>query len=105
MLTYTLLTIEKSESKTTDDKVLKSIVQECLIPGLQAKAISGLSNFINAKERSKASITRAHFYLGQAYYFDKQYQNALLEMLMAQDEYYVETSPWITNCFTYLENQ
>ena len=39
--------------------------------------------------------SRAHFYLAQAYYFTDRPRTAFLEFLLAQDDYYLETRPWI----------
>ncbi|MFP4373106.1 MAG: hypothetical protein ACLFPO_02145 [Spirochaetaceae bacterium] len=39
--------------------------------------------------------SRAHFYLAQTYYFTDRPRTAFLEFLLAQDDYYLETQPWI----------
>jgi TolA-binding protein len=38
---------------------------------------------------------RAHFYLGQAYYLQGKYEQACIELLLAQDKYYGAVQPWI----------
>jgi len=48
---------------------------------------------------------RAHYYLGQAYFFDKRPREALLEFLLAEDPYYHEVDQWKDACFQQLEKE
>ncbi len=48
---------------------------------------------------------RAHFYLGQSYFFSDRPRDALLEFLLAEDQYYPEVQAWEDACFGQLEKE
>ena len=48
---------------------------------------------------------RAHFYLGQTYFFNNRPREALLEFLLADDSYYHEVELWKDACFRQLEKE
>ena len=85
---------------STDGQVyiLKSIISDQLVPGRYKDAGKGLNDFLSIR-RTENLTARAHFYLAQTYYFQKLYQKALIEFLMAQDRYYSEVNPWLDACF------
>jgi TolA-binding protein len=73
---------------------LQSILVKHLLPGDNAAAEAQLLDFLSVRHSEEAGA-RAHFYLGQAYYLQGKYQQACLELLLAQDRFYVAAQPWI----------
>ncbi len=53
-----------------------------------------LGAFFNIS-RTDSVETRAHYYMGQVYFFQKKYKQAFFEFLMAQEEFYAEVQPWL----------
>lgn len=68
------------------------------------KAIQELNDFLKLR-RTQDSIARAHFYLGQCYYFQSEPEKALLEFLLAQDTYYDKSQEWIQYTLSNLANK
>jgi len=73
---------------------LTLIVRDRLGKGEWARAAEELKSYL-ALNRSEASSTRAHFYLGEALAKDGAYREALFEFLETREAYPVETRPWI----------
>jgi hypothetical protein len=73
---------------------LTLIVRDRLGKGEWAKAAEELKSYL-ALNRSEASSTRAHYYLGEALARDGAYREALFEFLETREAYPVETKPWI----------
>jgi hypothetical protein len=48
---------------------------------------------------------RSHFYLAQSYYFTGRLRPAFLEFLLARDEYYLETRPFIDRILSELADE
>ncbi len=48
--------------------------------------------------------SRAHFYLGQTYYFTDRPRKAFFEFLLAEQDYYVATQPWIDTVLAEIES-
>ena len=53
-----------------------------------------LRSYLGIK-RSEELTSRAHFYIGQCYYFLGKYREAFIEFLFAEDIYYAESQVWI----------
>ncbi len=77
-----------------EEYALRSIVQGVFARKSWPEAQKQLSSYLSLS-RSPAVEARARFYLGQAYYFSKQYREALFEFLMVQTQYYAEGQEWI----------
>ncbi|MDR0600836.1 MAG: hypothetical protein LBG42_00505 [Treponema sp.] len=54
--------------------------------------------------RSPLPLARAHFYLGQAWYFSENYREALIEFLAVQSRYPQEANEWIEDTLSRLIN-
>ncbi len=63
-----------------------------------------LIKFMNVR-RSANVKDRAEFYLGQSYYFQGEYDKALVTFLTAQDSLYSEVQPWIERIYPHLRRQ
>jgi uncharacterized protein YpmB len=57
-----------------------------------------LGAFFNIS-RTEAAETRAHFYMGQIYYFQGKYKQAFFEMIMAQEQLYPHVRPWLERIY------
>lgn len=55
--------------------------------------------------RAQAIEQRARFYLGQAYYFQRDYRRAFLEFLIAEKGLYTEVQPWMNEIFDRLQGK
>lgn len=65
-------------------------------------AIEKLSEFVKINH-SEETIKRANFYLGESYYFTKDYQNALYKFLEVQDDYNELSKKWIDSSLDLIE--
>ena len=77
-----------------EEYTLKQLLEESLIPGKWDHLIQSLQKFLSIR-RSAETTARVHFYLGEAYYFTGDYQQALLEFLLSRDYYYNQSGEWI----------
>jgi len=57
-----------------------------------------LASFLSVRH-SELLKDRAHFYLGQVYYFQEKYSQSFFEFLLARDTYFSEVEPWIDDLF------
>ncbi|ULQ59927.1 hypothetical protein K7I13_00850 [Brucepastera parasyntrophica] len=85
---------DKNASGSGEEFLLKGIIDATFPDGLWDKAMTDLNEFMSIR-RSAAATARVHFYLGEAYYFSGKYREALLEFLLAQDQYYNQSREWI----------
>ncbi len=60
-----------------------------------------LASFMSVRHSAKVT-DRGHFYLGQIYYFQERYSESFFEFLMARDNYFIETQPWLDLLFELL---
>lgn len=65
-------------------------------------AILQLNDFLTVN-RSPETTKRAHFYLGESYYFTKDYQNALYMFLEVQNDYNELSQKWIDSSLDLIE--
>jgi TolA-binding protein len=84
----------QSTVSSGDDYQLALIVQGPFMWRDWASARSALVNFL-ASGKNNAPETRAHFYLGQVYYFSGDYAEALNEFLAVRSRYPDEVSVWV----------
>ena len=101
VLPLQVMDIDTIESEFGEAHTLQTIINDYLKTGKYEEAESELDTFLRIN-RSSEITARSHFYRGQAYYFQNNYQSALLEFLITSDVYYAETQPWIDNCFQFL---
>lgn len=52
--------------------------------------------------RTDKVLSRAHYYMGQVYYFQGNYKKAFFEFLMAQDTLYTQVQPWLERIYPQL---
>ncbi len=57
-----------------------------------------LGSFFNVSHTDEV-LTRAHFYMGQVYFFQGKYKQAFFEFVMAQDMLYSEVQPWFERIY------
>jgi len=93
-----LLNPDQTENPTGEEYLLKAILHEHLLSGRYSQAETELVNFLSVRRNREIEV-RAHFYLAQSLYFQRQYRKALSEFLIAQDEYYKEVRRWVDACF------
>jgi hypothetical protein len=97
--------IERSASSSTgENSRLSQIVQGPFSSRKWEEAGEELLRFLSLP-RSAAVESRAHFYLGQVYYFGGKPREALFEFLSARNMYPGETSPWIDAVLMRLVNR
>lgn len=65
-------------------------------------AIIQLNDFLRVNH-SQEIINRTNFYLGESYYFTKDYQNALYKFLEVQNEYKELSQKWIDSSLDLIE--
>ncbi len=93
-----LLDMDQIENPTGEEYVLKAILHEHLLSGGYSQAETELVDFLSVRRKRQIEV-RAHFYLAQSFYFQRQYRKALTEFLITQDEYYKEVRHWVDACF------
>jgi|GEM_PF-1639812 len=60
-----------------------------------------LASFFNIS-RTKEVLTRAHYYMGQVYFFQGKYKEAFFEFIMAHDALYSEVQIWLERIYPHL---
>ncbi|MGA2612855.1 MAG: hypothetical protein ABSG38_05320 [Spirochaetia bacterium] len=103
-LSRAVLPADATPSPDAEDTMLQTIVKGPFMSGNAATSERELLEFLSMK-RAPEMEARAHYYLGQTYYFDNQPRKALLEFLLAEDWYYHEAEQWQDACFTELEKE
>lgn len=103
-LSRTVLPSEATPSPDSEEALLQSIVKGPFMSGDVPSAEGELLDFLSLR-RAPGVQARAHYYLGQAFFFDKRPREALLEFLLAEDSYYHEVDQWKDACFSQLENE
>lgn len=73
---------------------LKKILEASFATHLWPEAITSLTQFLSIR-RTEETTARAHFYLGEAYFFTGNYRASLLEFLLSQDLYQNQSREWI----------
>jgi tetratricopeptide (TPR) repeat protein len=100
----TILDHEGQNPGTGEDYTLAGIVRETIQKKDWPEAISQLEKFLSI-HRSQETEMRARFYLGEAYAANKDFQDALFSLLVAQDSYYRLTREWIDYCLAELKSE
>ncbi len=100
----TVLPSEATPSPDSEEALLQAIVKGPFMSGDVPSAEGELLDFLSLRRAADVQA-RAHYYLGQAYFFDKRPREALLEFLLAEDPYYHEVDQWKDACFQQLEKE
>ena len=82
---------------------LQSLLQDSFEKQDWAKAGKDLENFLSL-HRSRDIELRAHYYLGQVYFKQRNYEKSFMEFLLVEDVFYVESVKWIDNIFRRLKS-
>ncbi len=77
-----------------EEYALRSIVQGPFAKKDWTESARQIARYLSLS-RSPASEARAHYYLGQSFFFSGRYSEALFEFLLAQSQYYAEGQEWI----------
>ncbi len=93
-----MLAIDKSPGDNPEGVLLSNIIKGSFADAEWDAAEKELGNFL-AVHRSKTVEARAHFYMGQVYYFQGQFGKALYEFLFSRETYRQESNNWIDATF------
>jgi hypothetical protein len=93
-----ILSVDKTENAGGEADTLKAIITGSLSKKQFPESELRLKDFLQTHHSPEVEA-RTHFYLAQAYYFQKKYRPAFLEFLLAEDTYYAEVQSWLTVCF------
>jgi hypothetical protein len=85
---------EESENMRNSDPSLSLIALSYIKANDWEQAMEELNYFLALSNKPEAEA-RAHFYLGEAYYFLDRPRDALLEFLLARDLYPTESAAWV----------
>jgi hypothetical protein len=88
-----VLPADASISSGREDYALQAVVHQDLLEGDLAGAAQKFRDYLSIR-RSPATEARAHFYLGQALYFQGLLREGILEFLLAE-ELYPDATAWI----------
>ncbi len=103
-MSRTVLPAEATPSPDTEETMLQGIVKGPFMSTDAAMAERKFLDFLSL-QREPDMQARAHFYLGQSYYFGNEPRKALLEFLLADEWYYHEAEQWEEACFLQLEKE
>ncbi len=103
-LTRTVLPADSTPSPDSEEALLQAIVNGPFKGADATTSERELVDFLSLKRGGKVE-GRAHYYLGQTYYFSNKPRLALMEFLLADDSYYPEVEPWKDACFQELEKE
>ncbi len=93
-----ILKQDKNPEEGSEQSILLDILNGDFINGNYETALVKLLEFQRIR-RSTEIEASVHFYLGQIYYFLGEYNNSFSEFLFAEDNFYIETRPWINDLF------
>ncbi len=97
-----ILELDRAGASAGEEYTLKTILDDAFSKSNWKESTALLENFLSI-HRSKEIEARSHFYLGQTYYFQKEYRKAFLEFLLAEEQHYVTVQPWLDAVFRKLE--
>jgi hypothetical protein len=100
----TVLSAEATPSPDKDETALQEIVKSPFSSGDSEASEAQLLDFLSLKRPADVRA-RAHFYLGQTYFFSGRPRDALLEFLLADSSYYHDVEQWKDACFRELEKE
>ena len=82
-----------------DEYLLFEVLRTSFIQKKYSDSISALTKFLG-QNRSLSVSNRAHFYLGESYYFSGMYPEALSEFLLVEEAYSALSRKWIESTLT-----
>ncbi|HTP58348.1 MAG TPA: hypothetical protein VMM82_05480 [Spirochaetia bacterium] len=100
----TVLPAEATPSPDKDETSLQKIIAGPFTTGDAPEAQRELLDFMDMR-RPPEVLARAHFYLGQSYFFSGKPRDAMLEFLLAEDQYYHDVQAWEDACVGQLEKE
>jgi hypothetical protein len=77
-----------------EEYALRSIVQGAFAKREWEDAAKQIARYLSLS-RTPATEARAHYYLGQSYFFSGRFSEALFEFLLVQSQYHAEAQEWI----------
>lgn len=77
-----------------EEYALRSIVQGAFAKKEWDESAKQIARYLSLS-RTPATEARAHYYLGQSYFFSGRYSEALFEFLLVQSQYHAEGQEWI----------
>ena len=77
---------------------LALILKEQFTKGEYKAAADSLESFLSIRREEAVDIA-ARYYLGQAYYFEGEYQKAFFEFLRSEERFYPEAQAWIDDIY------
>ncbi|HOT62049.1 MAG TPA: hypothetical protein PLU93_04240 [Treponemataceae bacterium] len=80
--------------ETGEEYALRQVLEGFFRPRDWDGAIAAIGEFLSIR-RSERTTARAHFYLGEALFFKGEHGRAILEFLLARDQYYNQSREWI----------
>jgi hypothetical protein len=92
---FAVLAKEQSRPETGEEYTLAEIVGAATKYQNWSDTVYSLENFLSLY-RSETVESHARYYLGQAYFFNKQYREALFNLLLVQDDLYSESKSLIS---------
>lgn len=94
-----ILTTDKAVPQSGGEEyTLRSILESTLLKREWDNAESRLRSFLDI-HHSPTVEQRAHYYLGQVYYFQGKYRESFMEFLLAREKYYPQVDPWLDELF------
>ncbi|MBN2353161.1 MAG: hypothetical protein JXD23_11370 [Spirochaetales bacterium] len=101
-MTFELLPVDEASNLEGEDLLLQTIVKASSEDPGTKETVDKIGDFLRTAHGDRIEA-RARFYLGQAYYLHGQVREALLQFVLAQRYYYVETQKWVDACLSSLE--
>lgn len=99
-----ILDEDRLDYTSGEEYTLSNMITSTIQTAKWGQAIEQFNKFLSIPH-SPAIEARAHFYLGQAYYFTGEYRKAFVEFLYARKLYHTESSKWLNAVFYYLREQ
>jgi hypothetical protein len=101
-----ILPIDRNAKTDGANKLLAKLVGKSFPAGPNDQAAwqnaeKQFAAFFNVSRTDKV-LSRAHYYMGQVYYFQGNYTQAFFEFLMAQDSLYTQVQPWLERIYPQL---
>ena len=90
-----ILPVDRVAGEDAAPTALRGAIGEAFAVRRWEVAVEALTDFLRIRRDSRVEA-RAHFYLGQCYYFLGEYRSAFLHFLFAEEAYYSDSQPWMT---------
>jgi hypothetical protein len=90
-----LLEPDKTRGVSREDYTLGTILKSSFAEKQWEETENLLTHFLRMHISADARC-RAHFYRGQALFFQKKYEESFMEFLLSGEAYYAQTQPWFS---------